>query len=272
MSTAPEYVLGTHQAELQRLGFQHRLWADAAHAAWKRAGLKPGHRVLDVGCGPGFASLDLAEFVGASGQVLGVDESPGFIDAANTAAHARNLSHFSAQVENVQSLHALSELPPFNLAYARWVLCFVADPEAVIAGIFERLTPGGCLVIHDYFNYATMTLAPPRAAFNHVVQATARSWRQRGGDPDIVGRLPGILKRRGFTLEHMELHARFAFPGETMFLWGATWWRNYVPRLVEMGEISAMEAEQFMRDLSDVEASPTEFMVLPPVWELIARR
>ena len=272
MSTQPEYVLGTHAAELQRLGFQHRLWADAAHAAWKRAGIRPGHRVLDVGCGPGFASLDLAEFVGPSGRVVGIDESSGFVQAAVDSAKARGLAQFSGRVANALEIGTLSDLSPFDLAYARWVLCFVADPEAVVAGLFERLSPGGRLVVHDYFNYATMTLAPPRASYSLVVRATARSWRQRGGDPDVVGRLPGMLQRQGFTLEYMEVHARFAFPGETMFLWGASWWRNYVPRLLEMGEITLSESEAFMRDLAEVEASSTEFMVLPPVWELIARR
>lgn len=272
MSDPVEYVLGTHDAEFQRLRFQHRLWADAAHAAWKRAGLRPGDRVLDVGCGPGFASLDLAEFVGPAGAVLGVDESAGFVAAANAASAARGLPHLRAAVCDVQRLGTLGGNIKFNLAYARWVLCFVPHPEAVVAGVYEKLAPGGCFVVHDYFNYASMTTAPPRASYTHVVQATARSWRKRGGDPDVVGRLPAMLQRQGFEVEHIELHARFAKPGESMFGWVSTWWRNYVPRLVEMGEITAADAECFMQDLAEVEASPTDFVVCPPVWEVVARK
>ena len=54
------YLLGTHTEELERLRFQHELWLPAARAAWQRAGLGAGMRVLDVGAGPGFAAMDLA--------------------------------------------------------------------------------------------------------------------------------------------------------------------------------------------------------------------
>ncbi|MFY9341712.1 MAG: methyltransferase domain-containing protein, partial [Planctomycetota bacterium] len=70
-----EYVLGTGADELSRLGLQHRLWSDAAHQAWQRACIRPGQRVLDVGCGPGYAAFDLAQIVTAVGAVVGVDES-----------------------------------------------------------------------------------------------------------------------------------------------------------------------------------------------------
>ena len=56
MTQQTPYVLGTGDDELQRLSLQHRLWADAAHAAFRRAGITIAQRVLDVGCGPGFAA------------------------------------------------------------------------------------------------------------------------------------------------------------------------------------------------------------------------
>ena len=55
-----EYVLGTNDEELMRLGFQHRVWGEQAFALWERAGFAPGQTIVDVGCGPGFATLDLA--------------------------------------------------------------------------------------------------------------------------------------------------------------------------------------------------------------------
>lgn len=273
MSPPPEYVLGTHQAELDRLGFQHRLWADAAHAAWCQAGVRLGHRVLDVGCGPGFASFDLAQLVGRSGAVLGVDASPGFVAATLAGAAARELPHCQARVGDVQSLGALLDgEAPFDLAFARWVLCFVANPEAVVQGVAAALRPGGAWVIHDYFNYTTMTLAPRRPWFSRVVELTAASWRERGGDPDVMGRVPGMLERSGMELERRELHARHAAPGDTTWQWGATWWRNYVPRLVEMGALSPADAEAFFAEFAEAERSTTSFMVMPPVWSFVARK
>ena len=80
---APEdpYLLGTDADERRRLETQHRLWAEWAHDLWDRAGFGPGDRLLDLGCGPGFASVELAERVGAGGRVLAVDESARFIGA-----------------------------------------------------------------------------------------------------------------------------------------------------------------------------------------------
>jgi hypothetical protein len=127
-------------------------------------------------------------------------------------------------------------------------------------------------VVHDYFNYTSMTCAPKRAAWPQVVEATARSWRARGGDPDVMGRLPAMLERQGFSLDHLEVHQRHARPHETMFHWASTWWRNYVPRLVEMGEISAGLGERFMADLAEIEADPWQFIVMPPVWEVVGTR
>ena len=98
-----EYVLGTNQAELERLGLQHRLWSDAAHALWRKAGIQPGSRVLDIGCGPGFATFDLAQIVGAAspnvspGGVLAVDESQPYLDHLLAQSRSRGLT-------NVQTL------------------------------------------------------------------------------------------------------------------------------------------------------------------------
>ena len=74
-----EYVLGTDRAELERLGLQHQLWLAQATAAWERAGFRRGHQILDVGCGPGFATLDLAQRVGRRGKVVAVDISHRFL-------------------------------------------------------------------------------------------------------------------------------------------------------------------------------------------------
>ena len=74
------YLLGTDPEEGRRLETQHRLWSQAAHDLWDRAGFGPGDRLLDLGCGPGFAALELAHRVGACGHVLAVDESARFIE------------------------------------------------------------------------------------------------------------------------------------------------------------------------------------------------
>jgi ubiquinone/menaquinone biosynthesis C-methylase UbiE len=267
-----EYVLGTGDDELARLGFQNRLWSDAAHTLWKLAGIRPGTSILDVGCGPGYAAFDLAQLVGSTGRVLGIDESAGFIAHLNHQANVRGLPHLRGLVGDVQSLHAIENsaaAASIDLAYARWVLCFVPKPQDVINGVAATLKPGAAFCIHDYFNYETMTLAPRSAAFARIVAATGRSWRARGGDPDIMARVPGMLRRAGLRVTHLAVHQRVARPAESMWHWADTWWRIYTPKLVAMGEVTQRDADELMSDLDAAAVSPDTFMQLPPVYEII---
>lgn len=279
MSTKPsEYVLGTGADELARLGLQARLWGDAAHRAWRRARIAPPQRILDVGCGPGYASMDLAYLVTGAGEVVGVDESAAYIEWMNGQCSVRGLRHARGIVGDVQSLD--KALPGktgyFDAAYARWVLCFVPRPQDVVRHVASLLKPGGRFVVHDYFNYTAMAIAPKRPAFDKAVQATKASWHDRGGDTDIIGRLPALLANVGMRVEHLDVHQRIArgHPDprqrDTMFTWVDVWWRVYAPKLVQMGRLSQADCDQLMRDLDEAGSRETEFVVCPPVYELIA--
>jgi SAM-dependent methyltransferase len=273
MTRAGDYVLGTHDEELERLGLQHRLWAAQAHAAWERARLRPGQRVLDVGCGPGYASADLGVLVGPAGAVLGIDESERFVEAATRHAQALGLAHVRATVGDVRDLAAAGAAPGrFDLAWARWVLCFVEGMERVVRGAAAALTPGGRFVVHDYFNYEALTLAPRQPAFEPVRRAIVASWRQRGGDPDVVASLLAILPRHGLEIEHIEAIQRIARPGHSMWAWPDSFFRSFLPRLVEMGHLSAAHRTEFEGVWQRAGEDPACLFHLPPVYEVIARK
>jgi SAM-dependent methyltransferase len=274
-STQREYVLGTNPMELERLGFQHRLWSRPANELWHRAGLRPGMRVLDVGCGPGFASLDIAQIVGPTGSVLGVDESEAFIAHAAEQAGARRLGQARFVVTDAAALEHLDDALPgtFDIAYVRWVFCFLAEPEAVLRAIARLLRPGGRLLVQDYFRYETMTIAPRSAAFDAVIGAIARSWRDRGGDPDIMGRLPALAAAEGLAIEHLaRMDPGPAHPGATMWHWPETFWGVFLPRLEELGYITKAEREAFLEAWAQRRSEPGTFMHLPPMYEMIAAR
>jgi SAM-dependent methyltransferase len=89
MTAELEYVLGTADAEIRRLGMQHAVWRSDATRAWRIAGFRPGSTIIDVGCGPGFAALDLAELVGPTGRVHAIDQSARFTAYLDVQAAAR---------------------------------------------------------------------------------------------------------------------------------------------------------------------------------------
>lgn len=277
-STGDGYVLGVNADELARLGLQHRLWSDAAHALWRDAGLRPGHRVLDLGAGPGFAAADLLQIVAAAspghplGTVIAVDESRSYLEHA--AAYARARTGIVPEIlhADLNQPGSLSPLAGKNLdaAYARWVFCFVKDPQAVIFGVRDALKPGGRLIVQDYFDYESMTVAPRRESFTKAVAATGKSWRLRGGDPDIIGRLPGILEASGFRVTLLRAHQRIARPHEQMWHWPHTFWHNFLPVLVGLGLLTEADHRQWLRDWDELSTTPGAFAKLPPVFDLIA--
>src|SRR5438128_2537405 len=88
-----DYVLGTHDEEIVRLGVQHRVWRPVVLDCWRRAGITAGSKVADVGAGPGYATLDLAEIVGRAGRVCAFERSAKFVAAARGAIQARGCSN-----------------------------------------------------------------------------------------------------------------------------------------------------------------------------------
>ena len=93
MASSKDYVLGTHDEEIERLGLQHRAWRQRALDAWRSARIGVGQSVLDVGCGPGYATLDLAELVGPSGRVVAVDKSERFLGALEARRRPRSIDN-----------------------------------------------------------------------------------------------------------------------------------------------------------------------------------
>ena len=88
-----DYVLGTHDEELVRLGLQHRVWRPIVLDCWQRVSITVGKCVLDLGAGPGYAALDLADIVGPSGEVVALERSGNFVNAMRESFRRRGFSN-----------------------------------------------------------------------------------------------------------------------------------------------------------------------------------
>src|SRR5258706_12262477 len=93
MADEREYVLGTHDEEIARLGLQHRVWRPRALDAWLQAGFTTGQTLVDGGWGAGYATIDLAEITGPSGRGGALDRSQRFLHALAGNAARRGLPH-----------------------------------------------------------------------------------------------------------------------------------------------------------------------------------
>jgi SAM-dependent methyltransferase len=175
-----------------------RQLAPLGHRSQVALAAKPGERILDIGCGAGQTSLELAAMVGASGHVLGFDISPACLAIAQTRAAAL------PQIEFVLGDAQTYDFPQkkFDAVFSRFGVMFFADPVAAFTNIRKSLKPGGRLGFvcwRDPKEVELLTLP-----FNTVKDLLPE---QPPPVPDAPGpfglanatRTSGILKDAGFT-------------------------------------------------------------------------
>jgi SAM-dependent methyltransferase len=268
MSRDADYVLGTGDQEIARLGLQHRVWRPRALDVWRRAGFTLGQSLLDVGCGPGYASLDLAEIVGPSGQVLAMDRSRRFLDVLDDAKRSRGLTHLVMREMDLEC----ADLPVLGAdgAWCRWVFAFLREPRRLIGQIARSLRPGGTLVLHEYFDYSTWRMAPRSPEVEEFVRVVMESWRAEGGEPDIGLDLPRWLVQSGFEIRELSPIIDIVPATNFVWHWPSTFVESGLRRLVELDRLTITRAETIANAFGACQADPHTLMITPAVLEVIA--
>jgi SAM-dependent methyltransferase len=270
MAEEREYVLGTHDVEVRRLALQHRVWRERSHHAWRRAGFAAGQSILDLGCGPGFASLDLAVLAGPAGRVTAIDQSARFLGQLQDMAREHGRSNLTTLELDLDA--ADGALPAADAAWARWVFAFVRDPRRLVQRLADALPRGGVLAIHEYFDYAAWRVSPREPDFEGFVAEVIGSWRAAGGEPDIGLDLPRWLEDAGFELQPLRTHVDLVAPGSDGWHWLAAFVQSGIDRLASLGTVAPARAEAMRRAHQRAVANPQSLMVTPAVLEIVARR
>jgi ubiquinone/menaquinone biosynthesis C-methylase UbiE len=271
-SSNADYVLGTHDAELARLGRQHALWRDDVLAGWRLAGFGAGQRVVDVGAGPGFATLDLADIVGSAGHVTAIEISPKYVQTLKERVTARGISHVDAHVVDLMRDAIPPADGPADAAWCRWVAMFVPDIATLVRRIHAALKPGGVVVFHEYVLYETFGALPPDEAIADYVREVVKSFKASGGEPSPAGALLRELRHQGFTIRAATPLAKAARPSEPLWNWQAEFIRTYAPRLREFGQVDEAWCAKVLRALEALEANPNSVVMMPTVMEIVAQR
>ena len=179
---------------------QDRMLGPLGEAAMAAADIAPGHRVIDIGCGCGTTTLDLAHRVGPSGHVLGVDISTPMLDRARQRA-AREES-VSIDLQNCDAADYQFAPQSFDRVFSRFGVMFFADPVTAFANIRAALKTGGRLA---FVCWQPLDLNPWMATT--ITVATRYLERPDPPGPDDPGpfafrepgRVNGILSDAGFS-------------------------------------------------------------------------
>lgn len=264
MSQEPEYLLGTNEGELARLGFQHSVWRDLTDAALDRGGLVPGATVLDLGSGPGFVSRDIAGRLGPSGRLTCLDESPVWHRELAKLEWPCPVDFVQSRVEDVDLAAST-----YDLVFSRWVFSFLPDLDPVLKNVMRALKPGGRVVIQDY-NHEGISVFPKSAGFEAVVRCTREFYRGSGGNAWVAGALPAALRRAGFARIDVQPNVKAGGPGSGVFRWADVFFPIFSGIFVGKGLMTSDERARFLDEWEALKGDPDALFFSPIVCDIIA--
>jgi SAM-dependent methyltransferase len=264
-----EYVLGTSSHELERLRLQQEVWSGVLERFLERLELRDGARVLDLGCGPGFALDALRARAGERGEVIGLDESPTWQAAVEQRIAERRWRNVRFVLGRAEELEP--DARGFDLIFSRWVFSFVRDPGALIERLARALAPGGTLALQDY-NHEGISLFPPSEGFRAIVRATRALYASRGGDAWVAGRLPRFLRAAGFEIRSLDTDVLCGGPGSPAFRWADAFFPYHSAGMVASGVLAPDERERFLAEWAERAADPDSLFFSPIVVSIAAQR
>jgi SAM-dependent methyltransferase len=185
------YTHGHQDAVLR----SHR-WRTAANsAAYLLPLLAAGQRVLDVGCGPGTLTVDLARRV-APGQVIGVDVATAVVDEARS--HAAEAGVANAHFLTGDFRDTGLEPRSFDLVHAHQVLQHLRDPVGALAVMRDLAKPGGIVAARDS-DYSAFTWWPPEPRLDQWLQIYLAVTQRNGAEANAGRRLLHWARAAGLT-------------------------------------------------------------------------
>jgi SAM-dependent methyltransferase len=189
------YVLERTEAEHQRLRAQAQVWEPTTRRVLESAGLAPGMRCLDAGCGPGEVMRLMGRIVGSEGHVTGLD-----IDAtlgAHMLAELRREEgpQFGFVAADLMRGDAIPGAA-FDVVFARHLLIHMTDPVAAVRRLAALARPGGRLVLMD-FDLSRLACRPEHPALARAFEIVTACFRRSGKDPDCGLQLAHYLEAAG---------------------------------------------------------------------------
>lgn len=233
------YALGNSESEFRRLEAQGALLRDLTEDTLRRAGITPGMRVLDVGCGVGDVSLLAAELVGPSGTVFGVDRSAEAVDTARrrTAAYGLNtrIRFVAADID------VFSPDEQFDAVIGRLILLYMPEPAATLRRLCSYLRPGGIVA----FQEMVMPLArscPDGALYRQCADWITATFERAGVETDMGSKLFATFLTAGLPEPQMIVAGRAGGGAQSpLYDYVAGAIRSLLPMMERVGVATAAE-------------------------------
>jgi SAM-dependent methyltransferase len=227
------------------------------------AGIEPGMRVLDIGCGPGAVSLMLSRRVGHQGHVFGVDRNPQMLELAREKARDAGVSNLTF-IEGGFDV-AFPERGALDAVVGRRVLMYQPDAAQAVAQLANAIRRGGVIAFHEHDMVA---ISDSRASL--PLHDRVRSWlremlRVEGANLHMGFQLHSALSAAGLVVERVRAEANVLTP--TAGYPVAAIIRAVLPRLLEHG--IATEADVDVETLDDRLTAERRETAATCLWEMV---
>lgn len=193
--TTAEYALARTPEEYERLSMQARVWEPATGRLFDQVGLAAGATCLDAGCGPGETMRLMAQRVGPSGRVTGIDVDEPL--GAQALAALRLAGHRQCAFV-AADLTADEPIPgaPFDFVFARLLLYHLPERVEVLRRLWEAVAPGGHLVVQDY-DVRSAGVLPELDTVEEFRRFATAAFTAAGCDIHAGARLPQLFAEAG---------------------------------------------------------------------------
>jgi protein-L-isoaspartate O-methyltransferase len=183
------YVLGGTGHEHERLIRQAKIFKPFTERLFRNAGVARGQRVLDIGSGVGDVAMLVAEMVGPTGEVVGVERDASTLTKARSRvaeARLRNVSFVATDASQV-----VSEVnnKPFDAIVGRLILEYLPDPGAVLRSLSKLVRPGGIIVIQDCYWAPLLQLTAGLPLWTKCATLIHQTFERSGAHMDMEHRL-----------------------------------------------------------------------------------
>ena len=242
------YLLGHSQVEERRLRMQAEELREESASLFDRIGICAGSRAIDLGCGPHGVLDLLSERVGATGQVIGVEQDAGSVRIARRFIADRAFKN----VEVLQGDATATRLPAgtFDLVHARLVLVNVPHVETVVREMVRLARPGGVVASHEA-DYLSHFCDPPLRAWDRLFEVF-REYSAANGIDLFVGRRTHRLFREAGLIDievHPVIHIYPHGHNRRAIFWHFL--RNVRDRVLERKLISESEFNELTAELKE---------------------
>ncbi|MCI4350488.1 MAG: class I SAM-dependent methyltransferase [Thermoplasmata archaeon] len=239
-----------------------KCWPDT-FALFQRAGVTAGMRCLDLGCGGGAVTLEMARMVAPGGNVVGIDMDEVKLELARQAAAKRHLANVEFRKMNVNDWN---ELGAYDAIYSRFLLQHLSRPIELLRRMWAGVRPGGLLMVEDA-DFEGWCCDPPNDAFDFFVRSYNEVVRRNGGDPTLGRRLHRYFLEAGIPDSHLAVVQSVSVEGEAKTLpWSTLKFSSeaiVAAHLASPAELSVALAtlEKFTNDPTTLVSGPRNFQV-----------